>query len=178
MSPTESLTGHLKVAEILIYENSLEEIDASCQPGSMPDGAPPVHVEMLWASARAVHAFLTNRLAGGVTDYPRFIRLSSFDLTYVFITLLKLVTLPAPGWDLARVREELHFDGRKPHHMSLHSWRIATMTPGLTACAWVRIRGRADKARRGHGRETQEEKQRGRSPRESGAGRCARGPIH
>jgi hypothetical protein len=115
MQPTESLAGHLQVAEILIYENSLEEIDLACQAGSIPDGATPAHVEMLWASARMVHSFLTNRLAGGVSDYPRFIRLSSFDLTYVFLTMLKLVTLQAPGWDLARVREELHFDGREAH---------------------------------------------------------------
>ena len=83
----------------------------------MPSGT---HVEMLWASARIVHSFLTNRLAGGITDYPRFIRLSSFDLTYVFLTLLKLVTLQAPGWDLAQVREELHFDGREALHPSTH----------------------------------------------------------
>lgn len=70
---------------------------------------------MLWACARVVRTFLTNRFAREAGDYPRFIRLSSFDLTYVFLTMLKMVTLQVPGWDLARVREELHFDGRSIH---------------------------------------------------------------
>ena len=110
------------MAEILIYENSVDELHAACRSGStgavptpMKETAPE-HIEMLWASARVVHSFLTNRLSSGNCDYPRFIRLSSFDLTYVFLTLLKLVTLKAPGWDLARVREELRFDGRRPAH--------------------------------------------------------------
>ena len=136
--PTESLAGHLQVAEILIYENSVDELHSACRSGSMGAVPRPMkevvpeHIEMLWASARVVHSFLTNRLSSGNCDYPRFIRLSSFDLTYVFLTLLKLVTLKAPGWDLARVREELRFDGRRTVHPQN---RNVIKQPELIACA-------------------------------------------
>ncbi len=129
MLPTASLAGHLQVAEILIYENSMDDFFNSSftSRSGGKDGAmagiptPPIGgedhaacVEMLCEGARVVHAFMTSRFSHDIGEYPRFIRLSSFDLTYVFLTMLKMVTLQAPGWDLARVRQELRFDGRKP----------------------------------------------------------------
>ncbi|KAK3906352.1 protein priB [Staphylotrichum tortipilum] len=116
-----SLAGHLQVAEILVYENSMDDFFNSSftsgKDGSVAGIAtPPIGedhaacVEMLCEGARVVHAFMTSRFAHDIGEYPRFIRLASFDLTYVFLTMLKLVTLQAPGWDLARVRQELRFD--------------------------------------------------------------------
>ena len=68
-------------------------------------------VEMLWQGARVVHTFMANRFAHEIGDYPRFICLASFDMTYAFLAMLKLVTVQVPGWDLARVRAELRFEG-------------------------------------------------------------------
>lgn len=68
-------------------------------------------VELLWQGARVVHTFMANRFAHEISDYPRGICLASCDMTYVFLTMLKLMTLQVPGWDLARVRAELRFEG-------------------------------------------------------------------
>ncbi len=146
------------MAEILIYENSVDELHAACRSGStgaapapMKETAPE-HIEMLWASARVVHSFLTNRLSSGNCDYPRFIRLSSFDLTYVFLTLLKLVTLKAPGWDLARVREELRFDGKRLAHTQK---RIAIRRQKTNDLCMFRGRDIGNQADGARGRETE-----------------------
>ncbi|KAK4157889.1 hypothetical protein C8A00DRAFT_11257 [Chaetomidium leptoderma] len=110
-----SLVGHLRVAEIFIYENSLEEL-SHCTFASRLGGqgsmekADPGRVKMLWACTRVVNTFMTDRFGPEMGEYPRFVCMSSFDLTYVFLTMLKLVTLQVPGWDLAMVREELKFD--------------------------------------------------------------------
>jgi hypothetical protein len=110
-----SLAGHLHVAEVLIYENSLSEL--LCSPFASahnsdqdPMAVSTEHIEMLWQCARAVQAFMSNRFSTEKGQYPRFICLSSFDMTYVFLTMLKLATLQVPGWDLARAREEMRFD--------------------------------------------------------------------
>ncbi|KAK4044033.1 hypothetical protein C8A01DRAFT_12582 [Parachaetomium inaequale] len=118
-----SLSGHFLVAEILVYENSLEELShcplagpSGGEPTSMAALSAPVseadagRVSMLWECARAVHTFMSQRFSNEAQDFPRYICPTSLDLTYVFITMLKLVTLQVPGWDLARVREELQFD--------------------------------------------------------------------
>ncbi|AEO69304.1 uncharacterized protein THITE_2119556 [Thermothielavioides terrestris NRRL 8126] len=135
-----SLAGHFHVAEIIIYESSVPELSqyplkrrqrrpsapttttntATTTPDSAAVGAPapvpaadavdPERIDLLWACVRAVRAFMENRFANRMGDYPRFVYLTSFELTYVFLTMLKLVTLQVPGWDLARVREEVGFD--------------------------------------------------------------------
>ncbi|KAK4114046.1 hypothetical protein N656DRAFT_796558 [Canariomyces notabilis] len=115
-----SLVGHLQVVEIILYEHNIPELSACplswiysnqhslapC-PTTNPD---PRDVELLWACVRAVLDFLDNRAAHQMGEYPRFVCMSSFDLTYVLLTMLKLVTLQFPGWDTARVKEELRFD--------------------------------------------------------------------
>jgi hypothetical protein len=121
-TPIASLVGHLQVVEIILYEHNIPEL-SSCPlswiysnqhsvapcPTTNPD---PQDVELLWACVRAVLDFLDNRAAHQMGEYPRFVCMSSFDLTYVLLTMLKLVTLQFPGWDTARVKEELRFDGR------------------------------------------------------------------
>ena len=126
------MAGHFLVAEILVYENCLEEELSHCpfacplgplggERPSMTAMSAPVseadagRVSILWDCARVVHTFMSQRFANEAQDYPRYICPTSLDLTYVFLTMLKLVTLQVPGWDLARVREELQFDGRRPH---------------------------------------------------------------
>lgn len=121
----ESLAGHLQVAEILIYENSVEELShcpfagqACEQPPRQVPPSPaggleePERLEMLWQCARVVRSVMMNRFSRAVDDYPRFMCLSSCDITYTFVTMLKLVTLQVPGWDLARVRAELPIEGQ------------------------------------------------------------------
>jgi hypothetical protein len=78
------------------------------------DEANPERLELLWECARVVLSFMTNRFAEEIGDYPRFVCASSFDLTYVFLTMLKLVTLKVPGWDSAVAAKELRFNGRQP----------------------------------------------------------------
>ncbi|KAK4147041.1 uncharacterized protein C8A04DRAFT_9434 [Dichotomopilus funicola] len=135
-----SLEGHFLVAEILIYENSLEELShcpmrcfqpqSPQQPRQQDPNtnrlnrlnpsspatslSPPStdeqnanRVQMLWDCARVVEAFMSRRFAHETGDFPRFISLTSLDLTYVFLTMLKLATLQVPGWELEEVRREL-----------------------------------------------------------------------
>ncbi|GAB1320540.1 Transcription factor domain-containing protein [Madurella fahalii] len=117
-----SIIGHLQVAELILYENILPELSwcplsvlsggqqsAAPTPGSTAD-PDPEHLELLWTCVRAVRAYMTNRFANEIGDYPRYMCMSSFDLTYVFLTMLKLASLQVPGWDLARARDELCFD--------------------------------------------------------------------
>jgi hypothetical protein len=121
---TASLAGHFLVAEILVYDNTLEEL-AHCPFGKPPCGrnsigasamsveeANPERLELLWECARVVLTFMSSRFVEEIGDYPRFVCASSFDLTYVFLTMLKLVTLKVPGWDSAVVAKELRFNGR------------------------------------------------------------------
>lgn len=126
------MTGHLHVAELLLYENSLPEVSncpfAARYRGQEPITATPIQaagpdperLELLSACVRAVRAFMVDRFAHEVDDYPRFICLSSFDMTYVFVMMLKLVTLQVPGWDVMKARQELRFDG----------WYTLTKTAG------------------------------------------------
>ncbi|KAK4106558.1 hypothetical protein N658DRAFT_415141 [Parathielavia hyrcaniae] len=123
-----SLAGHLRVAEILVCENSLEELSQchwrfgrpssfgrdpmtvlTASPAAV-DEADPSRLELLWECARLVASYLNNRFRGEVSDYPRFACVSSMDLTYVLLTMLRLVTLQVPGWDLAAVAKELPFN--------------------------------------------------------------------
>jgi hypothetical protein len=103
MKSNPSLCGHQYVAEILLYEIGLQE----------NTGLPVTdRLEYLWACLRAAQAFFNNKLARPFTtsEPPRFICMCSFDFIYAFLTVLKLVTLQMPGWDLRIVREELKFD--------------------------------------------------------------------
>jgi hypothetical protein len=127
----ESLAGHLHVAEILIYENSVEELsqcpftEKSCGRLSRPVTSKPAgeledpdKLEMLWECARVVRSVMGSRFSRAVEDYPRFMCLSSCDITYTFVVMLKLVTLQVPGWDLERVRAELPTEGTRGGHCS------------------------------------------------------------
>lgn len=118
---TVSLSGHLHVAEIIIYENTLPELAHYPNPASSSSAPPPPEeadradaerIERLFACACVVRAFMAKRFAVERSEFPRFICLTSFDLTYVFFNMIKLVTLHAPGWDLVRAREEIGFGGR------------------------------------------------------------------
>ncbi|KAL2188749.1 hypothetical protein L209DRAFT_680633 [Thermothelomyces heterothallicus CBS 203.75] len=118
-----TLRGHFLVAEILIYENSLEELyhcpflRQSREAGPIPfspartTGDVSERVAMLWECAHLVHAFLENRLPDEKTNkFPRVVCPTSPDLTYVFLTMIKLATVQVPGWDLARARKEMQVD--------------------------------------------------------------------
>lgn len=96
-----SLVGHQYVAEILLYEISLQE---NC-------GLPMAdRLEFLWACLTACKAFFTSKYAEPVSEEPRFSCMCSFDFIYAFLTALKLVTLVIPGWDVRIVKEELKFE--------------------------------------------------------------------
>lgn len=116
------MVGHLHVAELILYEHSLPEL-AWCPFAALFGGQHPVpppaaesldpdRLELLWACVRVTREYMAHRFAHESGDYPRFNCMSSFDLTYMFLTMLRLVTLQVPGWDLAKVKEESGFDGR------------------------------------------------------------------
>ncbi|KAB5570063.1 hypothetical protein GE09DRAFT_957073, partial [Coniochaeta sp. 2T2.1] len=101
MRTNPSLIGHQYVAEVLLYEIGLQETT----------GLPVTdRLEFLWACVTAAKSFFKNKFAEPFTDEPRFICMCSFDFIYTFLTVLKLVTLTIPGWDLRIVRQELRFD--------------------------------------------------------------------
>jgi hypothetical protein len=97
----QSLVGHQYIAAILLYEIGLQE---NC-PLPVKD-----RLESLWACVMAAKGFFRNKYAGRQSHEPELACMSSFDFFYAFLTMLKLVTLVAPGWDLAVVRQELKFD--------------------------------------------------------------------
>ncbi|KAK0711171.1 hypothetical protein B0H67DRAFT_278024 [Lasiosphaeris hirsuta] len=97
-----SLIGHLYVAEMLLYEIALGDNTTAMDQST--------RLALLNSCLRATRNFLDNRFAQGIQEYPRFICMSSFDFVYSFLTALKLITLQTPGWDLARVRQDLDFD--------------------------------------------------------------------
>ncbi|KAL2164506.1 hypothetical protein VTH06DRAFT_3722 [Thermothelomyces fergusii] len=118
-----TIRGHFLVAEILVYENSLEELyhcpflRQSAEPVSAPLSAARMtedtseRVSMLWECAQLVHAFLENRLPDEeIIDFPRVVCPTAPDLTYVILTMIKLATVRMPGWDLARARKEMQID--------------------------------------------------------------------
>ncbi|KAK4456185.1 hypothetical protein QBC34DRAFT_287132 [Podospora aff. communis PSN243] len=101
-----SLKGHIHVAEILLYEIALQSV-----PQFNHSYTPSYRLHLLSRCLQATKAFLTNRFAREIGEYPRYICVSSFDFVYAFLTMLKLITVRgAPGWDLARARQELEFD--------------------------------------------------------------------
>lgn len=96
-----SLVGHQYIGEILLYEIGLQE----------NTGLPVTErLGFLWACVRATQAFFRNKFAEEFRDQPRFVATCSFDFIYASLTVLKLVTLVLPGWDLKIIREELKFD--------------------------------------------------------------------
>jgi hypothetical protein len=85
--------------------------EAAVDPSLMMSETDLDRVEMLWQGARVVRTFMAGRFAHEIGDYPRFVCLASFDMTYAFLSMLKLVTVLVPGWVLARARAELRFEG-------------------------------------------------------------------
>ncbi|KAK0737049.1 hypothetical protein B0T21DRAFT_156225 [Apiosordaria backusii] len=91
-------------------------------PGSIPGSnrsssiiPPQDRLDTLWKCVRLVKEYMHARISSDQSDYPRFISMSSFDLTYVFVRMLKLMTLTLPGWDVRVVRRE--FDGFLERHI-------------------------------------------------------------
>ncbi|KAK4177060.1 hypothetical protein QBC36DRAFT_140065 [Triangularia setosa] len=76
---------------------------------------PQDRLDTLWKCVRLVKEYMHARTSSDQSDYPRFISMSSFDLTYVFVRMLKLMALSLPGWDVRVVRRE--FDGFLERHI-------------------------------------------------------------
>lgn len=103
MKSNPSLLCHQLVAEMLLYEIGLQE-----------NIALPVsdRLDYLWACVGAARAFFDNKFNKLLTSdsQPRFVCMCSFDFIYAFLTVLRLVTVSIPGWDLRVVREEVKLD--------------------------------------------------------------------
>ncbi|KAK1751659.1 protein priB [Echria macrotheca] len=102
-----TLIGHILVSEILLYEIALQ--GAPFPTASAPFSA-SYRLSLLRSCLEATKAFLENRFALQMGEYPRFICMSTFDFVYAFLTALRLITLRMPGWDLAQVQADLEFD--------------------------------------------------------------------
>lgn len=96
------LMSNLHTAEALLYEVGLQEVGPGAGGLEGTD-----RLEVLWSLLTCSKAFFALRLGGPKDCYVRFPCISSVDFMYMFITSLKLITLHAPGWDLARVRQDL-----------------------------------------------------------------------
>ncbi|KAK4227718.1 protein priB [Podospora fimiseda] len=120
-----SIVGHLFVAELLLHEGVIQDAVNSSKRFSHMQQQDGTHIgiagngggashddmlDMLRTCASLVKGFLTNRFAQQMGDWPRFVVMSSLDFTYVFLTMLKLMTLRLPGWDLRQVRVDLDFE--------------------------------------------------------------------
>jgi len=90
-----------------LYEIGLQE---DPQFPSVFSYTPSYRLVLLRACLKATKAFLTNRFARKIGDFPRYICVSSFDFVYSFLTALKLITVQLPGWDLNQVRQDLEFE--------------------------------------------------------------------
>ncbi|KAK7969192.1 hypothetical protein PG988_008265 [Apiospora saccharicola] len=106
--PTEYLVEngklpHAQIAEILLYEVSMQE--SSCAAGKL---SCIDRIELLWSLFNTCKAFLALRLQSTPQFEPRFLCIASYDFMYAFITCLKLTNLnDVPGWDLGHVRRDL-----------------------------------------------------------------------
>lgn len=96
------------MAEILLYEIGLQE-EAHFVSHTYAFTS-TYRLNLLESCLQATKAFLTNRFAHEMGEWPRFACMTSFDFVYSFLTALKLITLRLPGWDLDAVRRELEFD--------------------------------------------------------------------
>ncbi|ETS85403.1 hypothetical protein PFICI_03428 [Pestalotiopsis fici W106-1] len=96
------LASHLYTAETLLYEVGLQ--DVSVELGGLQGTD---RLEVLWSLFTSLKAFLSLRFDPSGKKCHGFPCISSVDFMYNFLTCLKLITLQAPGWDLARIRREL-----------------------------------------------------------------------
>ncbi|KAM0820879.1 hypothetical protein AB5N19_06700 [Seiridium cardinale] len=96
------LMAHIHITEALLYEAGLQDIQT--ETGSLQVTE---RLELLWSLLCALKSFLALRFTQSIAEWPRFPCISSVDFMYAFITCLKLITLQAPGWDLALVRQEI-----------------------------------------------------------------------
>ncbi|TLD34309.1 hypothetical protein PspLS_00558 [Pyricularia sp. CBS 133598] len=108
--------GHFRVAQILLFEVGLNEKAAS-------ELVQVSRTELLWCCLTACREFMALRFAHQDTEEvqvegeppadckPRMTSLAAADFVYTFMTIVKLLMLQAPGWDLDAARSEIDLDG-------------------------------------------------------------------
>ncbi|PFH58795.1 hypothetical protein XA68_13211 [Ophiocordyceps unilateralis] len=96
---------NITVAEVLLLDIAIS--DQQCAATSL---TAPERLHLLWACVRSLRAFFKLRFAMFDMDRPSFLPIIASDLTYAFITGIKLLTLQLPGWDLDRIGRELALD--------------------------------------------------------------------
>ena len=97
-----SIVCHVAIAEMLLYEVGLSDMQLSTQYITLTD-----RLEILWGCLNASKTFLDTRFAPHTSEQPRFICLSASDFLYAFILSLRLSNLKVPGWDLDMVRRHI-----------------------------------------------------------------------
>ncbi|TLS22751.1 uncharacterized protein PpBr36_06044 [Pyricularia pennisetigena] len=108
--------GHFRVAQILLFEVGLNEKAAS-------ELMQVSRTELLWCCLTACREFMALRFAHQDTEEvqvegeppsdckPRMTSLAAADFVYTFMTIVKLLMLQAPGWDLDAARSEIDLEG-------------------------------------------------------------------
>jgi hypothetical protein len=104
--------SHLQTAETLLYEVGLQDVGAEMGGLQGTD-----RLEVLWSLFTSLKAFLALRIDRSGRGCHRFPCISSVDFMYNFLTCLKLITLQAPGWDLARIRRDLALPDQADHQI-------------------------------------------------------------
>ncbi|PHH74179.1 hypothetical protein CDD80_3274 [Ophiocordyceps camponoti-rufipedis] len=120
MAALPTMQCHLTVTQVLILDGAMTQ-------DHLP---PPQRLSLLWTCVHTLRPFLTLNLPVLEHDRPLYLPIMVSDLTYAFITGIKLLTLQLPGWDATRVGAELGLDamlGRQVAHLGGLIERRATV---------------------------------------------------
>ncbi|KAI1878478.1 uncharacterized protein JN550_000660 [Neoarthrinium moseri] len=96
------LLAHIHIAEVLLYDISLQDMPPACSILQDTD-----RLELLWSLLGSLKSFTALRSFSDLTGSTQWPGISCVDCMYAFITCLKIITLDAPGWDLAFIRKDL-----------------------------------------------------------------------
>ncbi|KAF4585788.1 tRNA processing endoribonuclease Trz1 [Ophiocordyceps camponoti-floridani] len=110
VAPGTTMQCHLTVAQVLILDSAMTQEHLT----------QPQRLSLLWTCVHTLRPFLSLNLPTLEHDRPNYLPIMVSDLTYAFITGIKLLTLQLPGWDATRVGAELGLDamlGRQVGHL-------------------------------------------------------------
>ncbi|RDA88027.1 hypothetical protein CP532_3456 [Ophiocordyceps camponoti-leonardi (nom. inval.)] len=95
---------------ITVVEILLSDIAISEQHSASTGLTPTDRLHLLWSCVNSLRTFFQIRFTMFDVDRPRFLPIIVSDLTFAFITGIKLLALQVPGLDLERVGRELALD--------------------------------------------------------------------
>lgn len=100
-----TLQCHVSIAEMLLTDVAISDPHCDSYNVQLTE-----RLQLLWACVQSLRAFFKVRRSVTELDSPKFVTLMVSDVTFAFITGIKLLTLGVPGWNLEQVGKELALD--------------------------------------------------------------------